>query len=66
MQKGDAGARSGQVQVKSGATTVQSTALVLATTWQWSERVDTVDPNTSAGWTNSAVNALQIGPVVQA
>jgi hypothetical protein len=34
----------------------------LSTSYGWLNRVDTVDPNTSAAWTASAVNALQVGP----
>lgn len=64
--KSDAGSRSAQVQLKSGATTVQSTALVLSASFQWTERIDLVDPNTSAAWTIAAVNAAQIGPRVSA
>lgn len=48
------------------STTVQSTPLVLATNFLWNWRTDLTDPNTSAAWTTAAVNALQIGPVVQA
>ena len=66
MAKSDAGARSGQVQVKSGGTTVQSTALSLSNNFLWSWRSDLTNPNGGAAWTNTTVNALQIGPVVQA
>lgn len=66
VKKTDAGARAAQVQLKSNATTVTSTALLLSTSYQYTSRVDAVDPDTSAAWTGSAVNAIQIGPVVQA
>lgn len=66
MAKSDAGSRSGQLQLKSGGTTVQSSPLVLGTNFQWNWRTDLTDPNTSAAWTPAAVNNLQIGPVVQA
>ena len=66
MRKSDTGARSGAVQLKSGTTTVQTTPLVLATTYQETSRVDTVDPNTGAAWSSAGVNALQIGPVTVA
>jgi len=66
MAKSDAGSRSGQLQIKSGATTVQTTALVLSSSFLWNYRTDTVNPNGGAAWTSSAVNALQVGPVVQA
>jgi len=66
MSKSDAGARSGELQLKSGGTTVTTTPLVLPSTWQWNYRTDTVDPNTSSAWTLANANAVQIGPVVQA
>ncbi len=66
MRKSDSGTRSGQLQVKSGTTTVTSTPLLLSSNYQWNSRVDTVDPNTGAAWTGGAVNALRIGPVLQA
>lgn len=66
VKKSDAGARSAQVQLKSGSSTVTSAAAVLPTTYQYISRIDTVDPNTSAAWTGTAINAIQIGPVVQA
>lgn len=64
MRKSDAGSRAGQVQVKSGTTTVTSTATPLSTSYHYLSRVDTVDPDTSAAWTAAAVNALQIGPIL--
>ena len=66
MAKSDAGSRSGQLQIKSGGTTVQSTALVLSSSFLWNYRTDVTNPNGGAAWTASAVNALQVGPVVQA
>jgi len=65
-KKSDSGTRNGQIRVKSGATEVGGTDTVLATTYAWLNRVDAVDPNTSAAWTASAVNALQVGPKVTA
>lgn len=65
-QKSDAGSRQGQVQLKSGATTVRTAALALATSFLWEYRTDTVDPDTSAAWTAAAVNAAQIGPYTAA
>ena len=63
-EKTDAGTRLGAVQVKSGTTTVQSTSTALNTSFGWIYRTDLTDPNTSTTWTNTAVNALLIGPVV--
>jgi hypothetical protein len=65
-KKSDSGTRQGQIRVKSGATEVGGTDTVLSTTYGWLNRVDAVDPNTSAAWTASAVNALQVGPKVTA
>jgi hypothetical protein len=63
----DSGARSASVQNKSGSTTSQgaSTALTAAT-WKWIGRYDLVDPSTSAAWTATGVNNLQIGPIITA
>jgi hypothetical protein len=64
VQKSDAGSRSGAVQLKSGATTVASTTTALSTTFAWLWRTDQTDPATSAAWTPTGVNNVQIGPVV--
>jgi hypothetical protein len=61
-QKSDAGTRIGQMQMKSGSTTVQSGAVGLATAFTWQSRTDATDPATGQSWTTSGVNALQIGP----
>jgi hypothetical protein len=63
-EKTDAGSRLGAVQIKSGGTTVQSTSTALNTSFGWLSRTDLTDPSTSTTWTNTAVNAVQIGPVV--
>jgi hypothetical protein len=65
MQKSDAGARTGRVQLKSGGTTVTGD-LVLSSSFSWCSRTDTVDPNTSSAWTLSNANAAQAGLVVAA
>jgi hypothetical protein len=65
MQKSDAGSRTAAVQLKSGGTTVASPTITLTTSgWQWAWRTDTVDPDTSAAWTPSAVDAVTAGPLV--
>jgi hypothetical protein len=64
MEKSDAGTRTATVQLKSGSTTVAASTLSLPTTFSWSWRTDTTDPNTSAAWTASAVDAVTIGPKV--
>lgn len=66
FSKSDAGARGAQVQLKSGATTVGSTPTLLSNSFGWLYRTDTVDPATGIAWTGAAVDALQIGPVVNA
>jgi len=62
-QKSDAGTRNGAVQLKSGATTVQSTSTALSSSFGWLWRTDATDPATSAAWTPVAVSNATIGPV---
>jgi hypothetical protein len=62
--KSDVGVRSAQLQLASGVTTVQSTPLLLSTSFQWAYRTDTVDPNTGSAWSASNVNSITIGPLV--
>jgi hypothetical protein len=64
--KTDAGAREGQIEWLSGATTADSTAEELASTPGYLNDVRGADPNTGAAWTAGAVNALEIGPKVAA
>jgi len=65
MQKSDAGTRSAAMQLKSGATTVASSTLVLSSSGlQWLYRMDLTDPNTGAAWTSANANAVTIGPTV--
>ena len=64
LQKSDAGTRGAAVQLKSGATTVTSTATLLSSSWGWLWRTDLTDPATGAAWTAAAVNNVQIGPKV--
>jgi hypothetical protein len=66
FQKTDAGTRNTTVQVKSGSTTVQGASTALTTSWSWVARNDVVDPNTGAAWIATAVNGVQVGPVVTA
>jgi hypothetical protein len=63
-RKTDAATRDIALQVKSGATTSDGSNFALASSYGKFERLLTTDPNTSAGWTASAVNALQAGPKV--
>ena len=65
MQKSDAGSRTAAVQLKSGGTTVAAPTLTLTTSgWLWAWRTDTTNPATSGTWTNTAVDAVTVGPVV--
>jgi hypothetical protein len=65
FQKSDTNPRTGVVQLKSGGTTVASSAPTLSSTaWVWAWRHDVNDPNTGAAWTPTAVNNVQIGPKV--
>lgn len=67
FEKSDSGTRNATVQLKSGSTTVQGPNTALTTTvWNWIARTDLTDPVTGAAWTVSAVNNVQIGPVVTA
>lgn len=64
VEKSDAGARGAAMQIKSGATTVQSTATLLSTSFGWLYRTDLTDPNTTASWVPANVDSVQIGPIV--
>jgi hypothetical protein len=63
MQKSDAGARTGAVQIKSGATTVATPTLALTTGFLWAWRTDVTNPATGTAWTAGAVDSVTIGPV---
>jgi hypothetical protein len=63
LQKSDAGTRNGAVQLKSGATTVNSGSVALSTTWGWMWRTDLNDPATGSAWTPVGVSNAQIGPI---
>jgi len=60
-RKSDAGTRALQPEIKSGATTAQGTASTLSGSFGNVSAVWVTDPNTSAAWTASAVNALEVG-----
>lgn len=64
IRKDDATVRTGRINSKSGATTNNGTTRTLSTSYLIDRKILLVDPNTSAAWTTSAVNALQIGPEV--
>jgi len=51
--------------VKSGATTNEGTAQALTTTGAYYRQQYETDPNTTAAWSNAAVNALEVGTTVR-
>jgi hypothetical protein len=61
VKKNDAGTRTGQLVVKSGATEVYGVDTAVSTTYGYLTRVDTVDPATGLAWTPGTFAALQIG-----
>ena len=64
MRKSDAGAASMKAAVKSGATVAYGTTRTLtATATTYIDQMET-DPNTSAAWTTTNVNALELGAEV--
>jgi len=65
-KKSDAGARNGQLLLKSGATQVTGTDTPLSSTYTYLSRVDAVDPNTGAAWTAAGIAAAQVGQKVTA
>jgi hypothetical protein len=64
LTKSDAGTRLAAVQLRSGATTVQSAGALSNSAWGWLWRSDPTDPATGAAWTVSGVAAAQIGAQV--
>lgn len=61
----DAGAGSIGLTVKSGATTNEGTAQAMTATAAYYRQLYETDPNTTAAWTNTAVNALEAGTTVR-
>jgi len=64
-QNSDSGTGSIGLTVKSGATTNEAPAQVLAITPSYIRQQYETDPNTGAAWTNAAVNALEAGTTVR-
>ncbi|RWB68357.1 hypothetical protein [Mesorhizobium sp.] len=60
-RKDDVTARSLRTKLKSGTTTQNGASFALATTYQYIRDQYVVDPNTSAAWTATNVNATSIG-----
>lgn len=65
-KKDDAGARSIQSVIRSSATELDGTANPLATTYTYYLQISETDPNTSAAWTGTNVNAAEFGVKVAA
>lgn len=59
--KADAGYRSLKSVVKSGSTTQTASPVALATSVAYDNQLFVNDPNTGAAWTESAVNAIEVG-----
>jgi len=66
LLKSDAGARSGETILKSGATQVAGASTALSTSGQQLRTMYQTDPNTSAQWTVANVNAAKPGYAVSA
>jgi hypothetical protein len=58
----DAGPHTVKSRLTSGSTNADSANLTCASNYQWIWQINTIDPNTAAAWTASAVNAATIGP----
>jgi hypothetical protein len=59
----DSGPHTIKQQLISGATTANGSTVSSISTYQWQEDLYVTDPNTSAAWTATALNAVKIGPV---
>lgn len=66
VAKSDAGSRLAQLTIKSGTTVQDGDAQVLSTTFQNIVMNQDIDPDTGVAWTESGINAIQIGPKVAA
>lgn len=64
--KDDAGARSVANIVRSGSTDATSATVALSTSQLFNLSIQETDPNTSAAWTESGVNAAEFGTKVAA
>jgi hypothetical protein len=63
-RKDDATTRTVRANLKSGATTANGATKAMGASYQSYSDVYVTDPNTSAAWTVSAVNAIQVGPEI--
>jgi hypothetical protein len=60
----DAASREVRCRVKSGAAVANGASHALTASYLYYRDIFETDPNTSAAWTSSGVNAAQIGPEV--
>lgn len=65
-RKSDTATRQARIQVKSGTTTSNGSNFTMGTSYTYTNKLDVVDPATSAAWAASAVNNLQVGAYVVA
>lgn len=61
VRKTDAGARDVKLLTRTNSTTYAGSANALSTSYQWFSEVREQNPNTSAAWTASNINALESG-----
>lgn len=61
-KKTDSSSRSLDLTMRSGATTSQGSSVSLTTSYVGYNRMALTDPATGAAWTESGINALQVGP----
>lgn len=64
VRKSDAGSRSGDLYLRSGASNINVGSGPLSTTAGFLSLLAPADPNTGAAWTASGINALTLGPKV--
>ena len=60
-REGTSGTSSNQLKLKSGATTVDTTAYNHSTTNQHILKLNDTDPNTASAWTTSAIDSIEVG-----
>jgi hypothetical protein len=66
IKKSDAGARNGQILMKSGATQVAGPDTVLSSTYTYYSLVQMTDPATGTTWTTPGLAGVQVGQKVTA
>lgn len=64
-QKDDTGSKYLRPVVRSGSTDYAGTSVALNTSWEGMHEIWEQDPNTSADWTPTNVNAVEVGPEVR-